>query len=207
MKREQNMVAEFMYSASQTVHTSPIPIAPVELIERRFCWLFEEVSEIQQSTNIISLADGIADLLYIALGASLELGTQPFPEFRTLTGYLRKCEQSMRVRGHEIYFVPQTFRKQQLCDNYVARLIKLVSKFPSFTDVPTLNTSIEAIIECACEFALYLGLPLSDIFDEVHMSNMTKFIDGYADPQDGKWRKGPSWRPPNIEHVIFATND
>ena len=208
MKREQNMVAEFMYAANQTVRQSPIVIpAPVELVERRFVWLFEEVTEIQQAPNIISLANGIADLIYIALGAANELGTTPHESFKTLTGYLRKCDQSMRVRGHEVYFVPQTFRKQIISNNYIARLIKLVSKFPSFTDVPTLNTSIESIIECACEFSLYLGIPLSPIFDEVHMSNMTKFIDGHADPHDGKWRKGPSWRPPNLEYIIFNGND
>ena len=204
MKREQNMVTEFMYSASQTVRTTPLlPPIPLDLTERRFCWLFEEVCEIQQAPNIISLADGLADLIYIALGAACELGTTPHEPFKTLTGFLRKCEQSMKVRGHEIYYIPQSIRNKQLCDNYISRLIKLVSKFPAFRDAAILNTSLEAIIETACEFALYLGLPLSAIFDEVHRSNMTKFIDGFRDPLDGKWRKGPLWTPPNLEPIIF----
>jgi hypothetical protein len=199
------MVAEFMYSANQVVQPTPISSpAPNDLIERRFIWLFEELTEIQQSTNIISLADGIGDLVYIALGASLELGTIPHPEFKTLQGFLRKCEQLMRVRGHEISYIPQTIRKQTITNSYLSRLLKLVSKFPTFTDVPTLNTCLETIIETACEFSLYLGLHLSPIFDEIHSSNMTKFVDGHSDPLDGKWRKGPSWRPPNLEHLIFT---
>lgn len=45
------------------------------------------------------------------------------------------------------------------------------------------------------------GLPVQEIFDEVHRSNMSKFIDGHRRP-DGKWMKGPSYSPPNLKAIL-----
>lgn len=42
-----------------------------------------------------------------------------------------------------------------------------------------------------------LGIDGRPIAREIHRSNMSKFIDGYRDAA-GKWRKGPSWDPPDI---------
>lgn len=47
--------------------------------------------------------------------------------------------------------------------------------------------------------ALAYGIPLAEVFDEVHRSNMTK--DG--DPRtDGKITKGPSYQPPRIAEIL-----
>jgi predicted HAD superfamily Cof-like phosphohydrolase len=43
-----------------------------------------------------------------------------------------------------------------------------------------------------------MGVDTAPIFDEVHESNMSKFIDGYCKP-DGKWQKGPSYRKPDFD--------
>lgn len=45
------------------------------------------------------------------------------------------------------------------------------------------------------------GINIKPIFDEVHRSNMSKFIDGQIG-EDGKWKKGPSFRPPDIAPLI-----
>jgi len=202
MKREQQMVAEFMYSAGQSVRYTPLESPPQSLVERRFSWMFEEVTETYKSQNLTGIADGLGDIIYVALGAGLELGTQPFPQFVTLTGLLRKIEQTMRVKGHEINFIPQTTRSVNRCDNYIQRLIRGVSRFAYFNRTDVLTTSLEHIIDTCCEFSLYLGIPLPDVFDEIHSSNMTKFIDGFVG-EDGKWNKGPSYRPPNLDPIIY----
>lgn len=46
-----------------------------------------------------------------------------------------------------------------------------------------------------------LGVDGQPIWDEVHRSNMSKFIDGHR-REDGKWIKGPSYSPANIELII-----
>lgn len=50
------------------------------------------------------------------------------------------------------------------------------------------------------------GINLEPVFNEVHASNMSKFVDGQRRP-DGKWLKGPSWRPPNLSAIIEAQMD
>lgn len=49
--------------------------------------------------------------------------------------------------------------------------------------------------------ALAYGIDLEPIKDEVQRSNMSKFIDGHRD-DNGKWIKGPSYSPANIELEI-----
>ncbi len=45
------------------------------------------------------------------------------------------------------------------------------------------------------------GIDIEPIFDEVHKSNMSKFIDGHKD-ESGKWMKGPSFFPPKIKPLL-----
>lgn len=49
--------------------------------------------------------------------------------------------------------------------------------------------------------AVAYGLDIEPIFEEVHSSNMTKFIDGYR-REDGKWIKGKSYKPADIKSQI-----
>lgn len=45
------------------------------------------------------------------------------------------------------------------------------------------------------------GIDIEPIFLEIHRSNMSKFIDGHR-REDGKWIKGPSYSPANLEPII-----
>lgn len=51
--------------------------------------------------------------------------------------------------------------------------------------------------------AVAYGINITPIFDEIHRSNMTKFIDGHR-RDDGKWIKGPSYTPPNLAPILKA---
>lgn len=50
--------------------------------------------------------------------------------------------------------------------------------------------------------AIACGIDLDPIFQEVHRSNMSKFIDGHR-REDGKWIKGPAYSPPNIKAELI----
>lgn len=54
-----------------------------------------------------------------------------------------------------------------------------------------------------CGMELKCGIDGDSVFQEVHESNMTKFIDG-SRRGDGKWVKGPSYKPANVLRVIEA---
>lgn len=48
-----------------------------------------------------------------------------------------------------------------------------------------------------------MGVDLEPGWEEVHRSNMSKFIDGWKRP-DGKWQKGPSYSAANLAPIIAA---
>lgn len=50
------------------------------------------------------------------------------------------------------------------------------------------------------------GIDIEPIFNEIVRSNMTKTIDGTF-RADGKYLKGPSYQPPNLEPIIQAQID
>lgn len=54
--------------------------------------------------------------------------------------------------------------------------------------------------------AIAWGIDLNKVFEEVHRSNMTKFIDGHK-RSDGKWQKGPAYRPADIASIVGAQLD
>jgi len=48
-----------------------------------------------------------------------------------------------------------------------------------------------------------MGVDLEPGWEEVHRSNMSKFIDGHKHG-DGKWIKGPSYSPANLGPILEA---
>jgi NTP pyrophosphatase (non-canonical NTP hydrolase) len=54
--------------------------------------------------------------------------------------------------------------------------------------------------------ALQLGIPLDEVFAEVHRSNMTKTIGGVQRRGDGKILKGPYFEPPNLAPILGLTD-
>lgn len=49
--------------------------------------------------------------------------------------------------------------------------------------------------------AVTCGIEIKPIFDAIHISNMSKFIDGHR-REDGKWVKGPSYTPVDLLPII-----
>ena len=49
--------------------------------------------------------------------------------------------------------------------------------------------------------AVACGIDIEPIFQEVHRSNLTKFVDGTF-REDGKYVKGPNYSPANLEPLI-----
>lgn len=78
---------------------------------------------------------------------------------------------------------------------------------PQYTDpVDAITEAYDAsldLIVFAVGNGVASGTELQPGWDEVHASNMSKFIDGYR-REDGKWMKGPSYRPANLRPIIEA---
>lgn len=68
-------------------------------------------------------------------------------------------------------------------------------------DVVGIADAIGDLLYVVLGTAVACGIQIEDIFSEIHRSNMTKFIDGHC-RQDGKWMKGPSYTPAQLEPIL-----
>jgi len=87
------------------------------------------------------------------------------------------------------------------CDHFVATPFEK----PLISDEETAITeaydaSLDLIV-FAVGNGVASGCQLQDGWDEVHRSNMSKFIDGHK-REDGKWIKGPSYSPAALAPII-----
>ena len=73
----------------------------------------------------------------------------------------------------------------------------------SFNNIIEVADALADIIYIACGTAVSYGIPLDDVFAEVHRSNMAKLVNGkpiYR--EDGKVLKPEGWMPPDIKGVL-----
>lgn len=90
-------------------------------------------------------------------------------------------------------------------DNFIAfEFPASMKQYPS--DLDAIVAAYDATLDLmvfAVGNGVASGIELQPGWDEVHASNMSKFIDGYR-REDGKWMKGPSYRPANLRPIIEA---
>jgi len=80
------------------------------------------------------------------------------------------------------------------------RLAKQSRLVPSLRDA---YDAVEDIMVVTIGTGVAMGTDLQPGWDEVHASNMSKFIDGHRRP-DGKWMKGPSYQPARLQPILDA---
>jgi predicted HAD superfamily Cof-like phosphohydrolase len=73
-------------------------------------------------------------------------------------------------------------------------------------DIAQVADAIGDLLVVVLGAAVAWGIDIQSVWDEIHRSNMSKFIDGYK-REDGKWMKGPSYSPANITPIIVAQLD
>ena len=70
-------------------------------------------------------------------------------------------------------------------------------------DLVEIADALADIIYIACGTAVSYGIPLDDVFEEVHASNMAKLVDGKVIRRaDGKVQKPEGWQPPDIKRIL-----
>ena len=70
-------------------------------------------------------------------------------------------------------------------------------------DLVEIADALADIIYIACGTAVSYGIPLDDVFAEVHRSNMAKLVDGKViRREDGKVQKPEGWTAPDIRGVL-----
>jgi len=73
-------------------------------------------------------------------------------------------------------------------------------------DIIQVADALADIIYIACGTAVSYGIPLDELFDEVHRSNMAKLVDGKViRREDGKVKKPEGWTAPDVAGVLFKS--
>ena len=76
------------------------------------------------------------------------------------------------------------------------------------TDLVEVADALADIIYIACGTAVSYGIPLDDVFAEVHRSNMAKLVDGKViRREDGKVQKPEGWTAPDIKGVLDKAHE
>ena len=115
------------------------------------------------------------------------------------------------VKDFHIAFGQRVGDKPELPDTKerTLRMKLLAEEMYEYTVAENENDLVEVadaladIIYIACGTAVAYGIPLDDVFEEVHASNMAKLVDGkpiYR--EDGKVLKPEGWTPPDIKGVL-----
>lgn len=68
-------------------------------------------------------------------------------------------------------------------------------------DVVEVADAIGDLLYVVLGAAVSCGIEIEPVFNEIHRSNMSKFIDGHR-REDGKWVKGPSYSPANLAPIL-----
>lgn len=184
------MVAEFMWAAGQKVQLKFT--YNLELINRKLTEFMFHLGETYDSKGLTDVASGLTNLIHQSLQISLALGLKPHPMFTSLTTYLERVKHEMKVCGYEIHYEPLVIRNSMRCEQYKVNLTRRISKFPGHTHPEQLTIALERIIEGSCAYAMYLGLPLPDVFDEVHRALVASVTLGHAKEK------------PELDSIIFS---
>lgn len=194
-------VGEFMRTSEQPIHEEDPSAINALVLLNRIRMLKEEIFELFDALldeDIVEVADAVTDIHYVAVGGYLELGS----ETKVL---------SPRNRGT----IPDNVGLSEMGEY-------LEFWYESYNVLGEIDSPLELLtynyLNLAEEIANYAGvtlhLPVSELFDEVQRSNMSKFVwdeesQSFKALKDdfGKTQKGPNYFKPNITKVLGIASD
>ena len=192
MKTCKQMVTEF-HLLNGSVIDANNPGPEVAVVRTRL--MLEEFSETYialHQNDVVEVADGLADFLYVIYGTAVAYGVTCPDAFRRLTS-----------PPAEMFASVDTLR-------FVNRILPRLTRACDMTIGPSLDLSaaLTDLADETCRLGATLwGTPLRDLFEEVHRSNMTKTFSLTTNTAGGKYGsgvnpKGPGYSPPDIAGVL-----
>jgi len=200
MTDEQQLVLHF----TQTFNV-PYPDIPTipgpDICTLRMTLLEEELEELKEAyanEDLVKIADGLGDLLYVTYGAAIACGMSLRPHLSLAPS-----------ENYTLIPVPE----------FTERMDKFHVTFSFLRTIFThgntyhingsyyrayLQKTLELLQEVIYNTAAVLHLDLKPIFDEIHRSNMTKlWEDGLPRiREDGKILKPPTYTPPDLTPLV-----
>lgn len=113
----------------------------------------------------------------------------------------KQVAEFMRKAGQEVMNKPTLWSPENVRRRYDIineELLEYLTAQDYVSVADAIGDMLYTVLGAACQH----GIDIEPIFEEIHRSNMSKFIDGYLDPQTGKYIKGPSYSPANLKPII-----
>lgn len=80
---------------------------------------------------------------------------------------------------------------------------EMLGYFPKQMNKQKIAKELADLLYVVYGTAVSFGIPIDDVFAEVHRSNMSKLVDGKPlKRKDGKVLKGPNYSPANLDHIF-----
>ncbi|HET7101006.1 MAG TPA: nucleoside triphosphate pyrophosphohydrolase family protein [Terriglobia bacterium] len=122
-----------------------------------------------------------------------------------MTKEQRQVQEFMRLAGQEVKARPALAPVEVA--NLRLRLIEEeateLSEAMAAGDLVEIADAVGDLLYVVLGAASAYGIDLEPVFQEIHRSNLSKFIDGHRRP-GGKWQKGPRYSPANLEPILAA---
>lgn len=185
-------VREFMAAMGQLGEVTP------EVLKLRRDLIHEEYLEVLGAfakQDVIELADGLADLCYVTVGASVALNVHSHPyevgwDFEN---------------GREVALPPQWQQPDMVVSvsQPVSSSLCWMASLEHWLDRKSLiDTLFSGIVQKCLLVARFSGIDLRPVWSEVHAANMRKTTGPVR--EDGKRLKPEGWQPPDIAGVLRA---
>jgi predicted HAD superfamily Cof-like phosphohydrolase len=115
---------------------------------------------------------------------------------------VKEFQQAFGQRVGDHPFLPNA-NERELRMRLMKEEYKEYKKAEKANDLVNLASELADIIYIACGTAVSYGIPLNEVFEEVHKANMSKLIDGKViRREDGKIQKPEGWKPADIESIL-----
>lgn len=118
---------------------------------------------------------------------------------------LEKITQFFEAFGDKVLGTPTlpSLKVQTLRAHLIAEEAKETVEAIADGDLIGIADGLADLLYVTLGAALAYGIPINDVFNEVHRSNMTK-LGAKRDPITGKVLKPATYSPPEIESILVA---
>ncbi len=124
---------------------------------------------------------------------------------------VKECHKAMELSIDDIYSVDLLTLRQKLINEETTELnveinslieelktkgsISKETKLKMFKELADLQYVLSGMV-------VSLGIPMEEVFNRVHNSNMSKLVDGKPiKREDGKFLKGPNYKKPDLSDL------
>jgi predicted HAD superfamily Cof-like phosphohydrolase len=118
------------------------------------------------------------------------------------SNYVKSLKEFHRKFGHAVSDSPYIPSQRimnlriRLIDEEASETIEALQD----NDLAEIADGLADLLYVVFGTAVSYGIPIDEIFNEVHRSNMTKSIDK---DKGGKTIKGADWDPPRLKEILF----